>query len=260
MAACARGELTRAALVARIGDAAPGWDVALPTFAETPAVIDLAVLRASARPPPPPPVPADLAEPAAIARIAVDASERDDLLYWQAQAVVRRALQALGRARGLAPDDEFWLPLERLLDDTPLSPATAHGHAGAARAAAIRAGAWAWPVTLDDAPATDPQFVGAGVGGVATGPVHHTDGTSAVPPGAVVVARAVTPALALLLDGAAAIVSEHGTPLDHGAAMARELGIPCVVGCAGIYDAVVDGQWLTVAGDAGTVVPAGSPP
>jgi rifampicin phosphotransferase len=38
--------------------------------------------------------------------------------------------------------------------------------------------------------------------------------------------------LAVALLGAAAIVSETGGLLDHGAAMARELGIPCVVNCA----------------------------
>jgi phosphohistidine swiveling domain-containing protein len=64
------------------------------------------------------------------------------------------------------------------------------------------------------------------------------------------VTRAVTPAMAVLVEGAAAIVCEHGSLLDHGAAMARELGIPCVVGCAGIVDAVIDGEWLEVDADA----------
>jgi pyruvate,water dikinase len=71
--------------------------------------------------------------------------------------------------------------------------------------------------------------------------------------GSIVVAAAVTPAMALLIEGAAAMVCEHGSLLDHGAAMARELGIPCVVGCAGILDSVSDGDWLEVDGDAGRV-------
>jgi phosphoenolpyruvate-protein kinase (PTS system EI component) len=83
--------------------------------------------------------------------------------------------------------------------------------------------------------------------------VQHTDGTVAVAAGAIAVTRAVTPALAIALEGAAAIVSEYGTPLDHGAAMARELQIPCVVGVPGVYDALVDGEWISVDGDAGTV-------
>ena len=67
------------------------------------------------------------------------------------------------------------------------------------------------------------------------------------------VARAITPALALMIDGAVAIISEHGSPLDHGAAMARELGVPCVVGCPGVFDGLAPGAWVTVDGDAGTV-------
>ncbi|MBL8622696.1 MAG: hypothetical protein JNK64_15380 [Myxococcales bacterium] len=259
LAACARGELDRAALLAAIGDAAPRWDVDAPTFAETPALIEHALATAPRRPPPQPiaaPGPG-LDEAIAIARIAVDAAERDDLWYWRAQAVVRRALRALAAQRGLDPDDACWLPFARLLDDAPLSAETARGHASAARAAAARAAAWELPLSLDDPeapPAATTIYRGAGIGGVVAGPVHHADDDDGpVPPGAVVVTRAVTPALALLIGGAAAIVSEHGSPLDHGAAMARELGIPCVVGCPGVTLGLAPRTWVEVDGDAGTV-------
>ncbi|MBK9036261.1 MAG: hypothetical protein IPL61_34290 [Myxococcales bacterium] len=260
LAACARGQLDRAALLAAIGDAAAAWDVMAPTFAETPALLERALAAAASRPAPPDPpaTPPGLADAVTIARLAVDAAERDDLWYWRAQAVVRRALLACADRRGLDRADVFWLPFARLLDDAPLTAATARGHAAAARAAAARAAAWDLPLAVDDAPPaavappTD-RFVGAGVGGTIAGPVHRTDGAQPVPRGAVVVARAITPALALLVDGAAALVSEHGSPLDHGAAMARELGIPCVVGCPGVYDGLDDGAWVTVDGDAGVV-------
>ncbi|MBZ0231832.1 MAG: phosphoenolpyruvate synthase, partial [Deltaproteobacteria bacterium] len=97
---------------------------------------------------------------------------------------------------------------------------------------------------------------GDGLGGRAAGPVAHLDqlgGAARVPRGAVIVTPAVTPAMALVIEGAAAIVCEHGSLLDHGPAMARELGVPCVVGCAGVVDTAVDGEWLEVDGDAGTV-------
>ena len=67
-----------------------------------------------------------------------------------------------------------------------------------------------------------------------------------------VVTRAVTPALAVLVIGCAALVSETGGLLDHGAALARELGIPCVVGCDDAWS-LTDGMVVTVDGDAGTV-------
>jgi pyruvate,water dikinase len=67
------------------------------------------------------------------------------------------------------------------------------------------------------------------------------------------VTRAVTPALAVLVAGCAALVSETGGLLDHGAALARELGIPCVVGCRNAWSTLADGMLVTVDGDGGTV-------
>ncbi len=72
--------------------------------------------------------------------------------------------------------------------------------------------------------------------------------------GDVVVARAITPALAVMVIGCAAIVSETGGFLDHGAAMARELGIPCVVGCKDAWTILDDGMLVTVDGDSGLVM------
>ena len=69
----------------------------------------------------------------------------------------------------------------------------------------------------------------------------------------VVVTRAVTPALAMIVDGCAALVSETGGLLDHGAALARELGITCVVGCTGAWSQLDDGTAVCVDGDAGIV-------
>jgi pyruvate,water dikinase len=71
--------------------------------------------------------------------------------------------------------------------------------------------------------------------------------------GDVVVTRAVTPALAMIVERCAALVSETGGLLDHGAALARELGITCVVGCAGAWAQLTDGAVISVDGDAGLV-------
>jgi phosphohistidine swiveling domain-containing protein len=57
----------------------------------------------------------------------------------------------------------------------------------------------------------------------------------------------------MLVDGCAALVSETGGLLDHGAALARELGATCVVGCAGAWTALADGVQVSVDGDAGVV-------
>jgi pyruvate,water dikinase len=61
--------------------------------------------------------------------------------------------------------------------------------------------------------------------------------------------------MAPLLRGAAAIVAEHGGLLGHGASLAREMGIPCVVGCVGAMAHLTDGDDVWVDADAGVVVP-----
>jgi len=74
--------------------------------------------------------------------------------------------------------------------------------------------------------------------------------------GDIAVVRAVTPALAVFLGRCAALVSETGGLLDHGAAIARELGITCVVGCTDACSRLLDGMLVTVDGNAGEVIPA----
>jgi len=64
-----------------------------------------------------------------------------------------------------------------------------------------------------------------------------------------VVTRAVTPALAVIVIGCAAIISETGRLLDHGAAMARELGIPCIVSCRDAWSQLADGMIVSIDND-----------
>jgi phosphohistidine swiveling domain-containing protein len=107
----------------------------------------------------------------------------------------------------------------------------------------------------------EPVAEGEPLRGVGTGPrvagrvVRFASLASAVAVGAgdVVVTRAVTPALAVLVAGCAALVSETGGLLDHGAALARELGVTCVVGCRDCWTRLTDGMLVTVDGDGGTV-------
>src|SRR5438309_6257345 len=56
-----------------------------------------------------------------------------------------------------------------------------------------------------------------------------------------------------LFTSAAAIVTEVGGPLSHAAVVAREFGIPAVVGTSVALSTLVDGELLEVDGSAGTV-------
>ena len=52
---------------------------------------------------------------------------------------------------------------------------------------------------------------------------------------------------------ASALVMEMGGMMSHGAVVAREYGIPAVVGVAGATERIASGQPLVVDGSAGTV-------
>jgi pyruvate,water dikinase len=195
-----------------------------------------------------------------IAQVAADLAERDDMLFARAQWLVRRALLARAAELELRGDDIFWLPLDEVLTATSIDPDDAHRRAAGARAAAERAAPWQMPIIVGGEPAP----AGPPLRGVGTGPrvagrvVRFASLASAVAVGAgdVVVTRAVTPALAVLVAGCAALVSETGGLLDHGAALARELGIPCVVGCRDAWMRLTDGMLVTVDGDGGMVTPS----
>lgn len=86
------------------------------------------------------------------------------------------------------------------------------------------------------APGDHPVLVrGVGIGrGTATGPVVVVDDPHAVttlPDGAVLVTRHTDPSWLPLMLAAGALVTDHGGALSHAAIVARELGLPAVVGC-----------------------------
>ncbi len=250
----ARGEIDRDQLLRHVGAMAPEWDLAAPTYAESPALVDAAVAARRLR------AEGDLAavdDDAAAAAVAI--GEEDDLYYARAQALVRRALLARARAVGLARvDDIFYVSL----DDAARLPADAI--TAAARTARARRAVqvtYRMPLVIrdgaaDDEPPATGVFRGRGSGGRARGPAFPLmpGARTAVPAGAVAVARAVSPASAVLLGGAVALVCEHGGALGHAAALARELGIPCVVGARGVADGLTPGAPILVDGGAGLVV------
>jgi pyruvate,water dikinase len=79
------------------------------------------------------------------------------------------------------------------------------------------------------------------------------DALDRLEPGDVLVAPLTTPAYNAVLPLAGALVVEEGGALSHAAVMARELGIPAVVGAAGVLDAVKDGDQVEVDPVAGRV-------
>jgi pyruvate,water dikinase len=72
-------------------------------------------------------------------------------------------------------------------------------------------------------------------------------------PGDVLVAGTTTPAWTPLFAMASAVVTDIGGPLSHGSIVAREYGIPAVMGTGVATKRIRDGQTITVDGGAGTV-------
>ncbi|ELS52477.1 putative Phosphoenolpyruvate synthase/pyruvate phosphate dikinase [Streptomyces viridochromogenes Tue57] len=96
---------------------------------------------------------------------------------------------------------------------------------------------------------------GDGVRGVSAGRVVGTvwDGTGPRPKDAVLVVRTLDPALAPLLPGLTGLVAQTGSPLSHLAVLAREYGLPAVVGATDAVRRFPPGSRLTVDGTAGDV-------
>jgi len=95
----------------------------------------------------------------------------------------------------------------------------------------------------------DARASGAG-GGSGRGPVHVGDDP---PQGAVLVVRTLDPGLAPLLPRLSGLVAETGSVLAHLAILAREAGVPAVVGFPGALDRLPPGTVVRINGDTGEV-------
>lgn len=77
--------------------------------------------------------------------------------------------------------------------------------------------------------------------------------TASLNVGDIMVAESTNPAWTPLFMQAAGLILEYGGPLSHGGIVARELGIPAVVGISAQSSNLKDGQRVRVNGEMGTV-------
>ncbi len=212
----------------RLGALPPVWDLAVPTLAESPATLrrSIALLAGQQRAAAPAMVPDDNPY---LHNLAAD--EQDDLLFARGLAVLRRVCLAAGAQLSHADrldcaQDVFRLELDPLLlalrgvgpDPrnllAPEDPASTETH---------------------DAPGPWRGFgTGSGIVRARALVVRRLEdnlealATAAV--GRIVVCPSLLPSAFVLLAAASGIVTDHGGLLSHGAILARELGLPAVLG------------------------------
>nr|WP_310051689.1 PEP/pyruvate-binding domain-containing protein [Arthrobacter ginsengisoli] len=199
----------------------------------------------------------------------------------EALAVVRAQLQAIGQelaasGRIDAADDVFFLDLVETregLAGTPLHNVVALRRDAYAREVGRR---HIPRVLLSDG--TEPEALQTAVAGADPGTAGMLTGTPAsagtvtatarvilepqgarLEPGEILVAPSTDPGWTPLFLTAGGLVMEMGGPNSHGAVVAREYGIPAVVGVPDATSLIVSGHSITVDGAAGTVVPGPRP-
>lgn len=102
----------------------------------------------------------------------------------------------------------------------------------------------------------DGDLVGAGVSpGVITAPVRVVDdpATAELLPGEIMVCRGTDPAWTSLFLTAGGLVTEVGGLMTHGSVVAREYGLPAVVGIPDATHLLTTGEIVTLDGSAGTL-------
>lgn len=169
--------------------------------------------------------------------------------YW-----LRRYALAIGEERGLG-EDIFLMTFPEILRDDRRSIASnreayqAYRHFPAPNE--IRAEK---PPLLN----SDVHFLkGMGVSqGIATGRAWVATSLRqalAIEPGSILVCRFIEPCWVPLLERVAGVIAESGGALSHAAVMAREYGIPAVLGVYGATHRIQNGERLRIRGADGVV-------
>jgi pyruvate,water dikinase len=201
--------------------------------------------------------------------------------FLQSLDVARAAARRMGTllaADGILadPEDVFFLTLVELTGHLPADPAAVvaerrarHAHYGTLRIPGMFRGAPEAEAAAEkpeqEAAAGPAPLTGTGRGASLTGAgaspgvvegrvvVVTEPATADVEPGDILVARTTDPSWASIMFLCKALVVDIGGLLSHAAVVARELGIPCVMGTQCGTRALRTGDLCRVDGSAGTV-------
>jgi phosphohistidine swiveling domain-containing protein len=180
-------------------------------------------------------------------------SQEDDV-FWLTQDELQGAALAIEQDRPITPMfDEvsgrkaLWRARKRVSVPPQLPPGATY--------LGLNAESWL--------PVDASSQVGNTIKGVAASPgrvsgaacvLHGPEDFDEMQPGEVLVAPITTPAWTPLFAMALAVVTDVGGPLSHGSIVAREYGIPAVLGTGVATKRIENGQLITVDGDQGLVL------
>ena len=72
--------------------------------------------------------------------------------------------------------------------------------------------------------------------------------------GCILVAERTDPGWTLLFPAARGLLVQRGSLLSHSAIVAREIGLPCIVGLPRLLEIVREGEWVEMDGTTGVVL------
>jgi rifampicin phosphotransferase len=84
--------------------------------------------------------------------------------------------------------------------------------------------------------------------------IHSLDEMGQLNPGEILVARTTTPAWTPLFARISGLITDLGGPLAHGSIVAREVGIPAVMGTGNATQKIRNGQVVTILGSEGKII------
>jgi pyruvate,water dikinase len=224
------------------------------------------------------------------ARLGVKNRENLRFARTRIYGLLRELLRAMGgqlAAEGLLdhPDDIFYLTLDEVWDYTKGRAVTTNLRGLVAlrreefdvyrretdRFPADRFETWGLPYhrnrfqgrpSRQAAPSEDGLLRGTGCcPGVVTGPVKvlRAPSEDARLDGEILVAERTDPGWVPLYPSVSGLLIERGSILSHSAIVAREMGLPTIVGIPGLVSTLKTGQVVTMDGAAGTVRVEGEP-
>ncbi len=76
--------------------------------------------------------------------------------------------------------------------------------------------------------------------------IHSPEQSAQLQPGEIVVTELTSPDWDPILKNASGIITDKGGRTSHASIVARELGVPAIVGCGNATSTIKDGEWITI--------------